>query len=190
MYLERILADCTFGDHNVVFYSNSIALDQLLIEYCKKSIEESNEILLLLTYHNSMESILKTLKDREIETKIQQKDGSLVIRDSAKACFNMVDELVDITIMIKMLLQRMRKLNKFGLTVISDMGIFFHRKRIIDLICHESRLSLCSSSSINGNEIRMLCCYEIADFASVTERQKQQILKTHNKVLSYKDAHQ
>jgi len=138
-----------------------------------------------------MESILKTLKDAAIETEIQQKDGSLVIRDSAKACFNMTDELVDITIMIKMLLQRMRKLNKFGLTVISDMGIFFHRKRIFDLICHESRLSLGSTlSSVNNNELRMLCCYQTADFASVTELQKQQILKIHNKVLSYKDAYQ
>jgi hypothetical protein len=188
--MERILADCAFGDHNVVFYSNSTALDQLLIKYCRKSIEESNEILLLLTYHNSMESILDTLEDMEIDTKIQQKDGSLVIRDSAKACFNPVDELVDITIMIKMLLQRMKKLNKFGLTVISDMGIFFHRKRIFDLICHESRLSLGSTlSSVNGNKIRMLCCYQIADFASVTELQKQQILNTHSKVLSYKDVY-
>jgi hypothetical protein len=135
-----------------------------------------------------MESILNTLKDMGIDTEIQRKDGSLVIRDSAKACFNMVDELVDITIMIKMLIQRMRKLNKYGLTVISDMGIFFHRKRIFDLISHETRLSLCSSlSSANGNEIRMLCCYEIGYFDPVTELHKQQILKTHNKLLSYKD---
>ena len=187
MHLERIFANCDFGDHNVILCSNSTALDQLLIEYCRISIKASNEILLILTYHKSMESILKTLKDMDINTEIQQKDGSLVIRDSAKACFNMIDEPLDITIMIKMLIQRMRKLNKYGLTVISDMGIFFHRKRIFDLISHETRLSLGSSSSANGNEVRMLCCYEMGYFDLVTALQKQQILKTHNKVLSYND---
>jgi hypothetical protein len=65
-----------------------------------------------------------------------------LLSESVKAYFNLVDELVDITIMIKMLLQHKRKLSKDGLIVICDMGIFFHRKIIVNLISHERRLSL------------------------------------------------
>lgn len=182
--MERLFTDSHFGEHNAILYSSTTALNQLLIKYCLVSVKSSKEILLILTYYNSTESILKTLKDIDINTEIHQKDGSLVIRDFAKACFNMVDELVDITIMIKMLLQRKRKLHKDGLTVISDMGIFFHRKRIFDLISHETRLSL---GSDNDNEIRMLCCYETTNLELVPQLQKQQILKPHNKIFSHTD---
>lgn len=83
-----------------------------------------------------------------------------------------------------MLLQRKRKLKKVGLTVMSDMGIFFHRKRILDLISHETRLSLGSN---NENDLRMFCCYETTNLTLLTQLQYQQILKTHNKILSYND---
>jgi hypothetical protein len=41
--------------------------------------------------------------------------GSLVIVDSKKAFFSLTDELVDLMIMAKMLLQRSNKLGKSGL---------------------------------------------------------------------------
>jgi len=153
MLLEGSLANFHFGEHNVILYSSISELRQLLIEYCRISFKSSNEILLILTYYNSIENILKTLKDIDNKSESRQIDGSLVIRESAKVYFNLADELVDIMIMIRMLLQRKRKLGKDGLTVISDMGIFFHRKRIVDLIAHETNLSL---GSTDDNEVRMI----------------------------------
>ena len=182
MLLESSLANFHFGEHNAILYSSTTTLNQLLIEYSRISLKSSNEILLILTYYNSIENILNALKDIDSNMESRQKDGSLVIRESAKAYFNLADELVDIMIMIRMLLQRKRKLGKDGLTVISDMGIFFHRKRIVDLISHETRFSLGSS---DNNEIRMICCYEKPSLTLLTPQQTQQIFSAHNKVLGF-----
>ena len=176
------LADFHFGEHNAILYSNTTTLYQLLIEYYRISLKSPNEILLILAYYDSVEYILKALKDIDSNMESRQKDGSLVIRDSAKAYFNLANEHVDIMIMIRMLLQRKRKLGKDGLTVISDMGIFFHRKRIVDLISYETNLSLGAN---DDNEVRMICCYEKSSLTLLTQQQKQQIFSTHNKVLGF-----
>lgn len=180
MLPERLLTDCHLGEHDAILCSSTTVLHQLLIDYCKMSIKSSNEVLLILTYYNSAENILKTLRNIDVNTESRQKDGSLVIRESAKAFFNLADELVDITIMMKMLLQRKRKLGKDGLTAICDMGIFFHRKRIIDLISYETRFSL---KSFDENDARMICCYVTTDLSFVTQPQRRQILSVHHKIL-------
>lgn len=182
MSLESLLANFHFGEHNAVLYSSTMALHQLLIEYCRISLKSSNEILLILTSYDSIENFLKALKDIDSDIESRQKDGSLLIREPAKAYFNLADELVDIMIMIRMLLQRKRKLGKDGLTVICDMRIFFHKKRIVDLVSHETSLSL---GSRDINEVRMICCYEKPSLTLLTQQQTQQILNTHNKVLGF-----
>lgn len=176
-----MLSDFHFGEHNTILYSSTAELHQLLIKYCRISLKSSNEILLVLTYHGSIENFLRALKEIDGHIESRQKDGSIVIRESSKAYFNLVDELVNIMIMLRMLLQRKKKLSKDGLTVVSDMGIFIHKNRIIDLISHETRLSLRYD---DDNEIKMICCYAKSDLTLLTQQQKQQILSTH-KVLDY-----
>lgn len=182
MPLEGLLADFQFGEHNALLYSSITALHQLLIEYCRISLKSSNEILLILTSYDSIENLLKALRVIDSNLDSRQINGSLVIRDSAKVYFNLADELVDIMIMIRMLLQRKRKLGKDGLTVICDMGIFFHKNRIVDLVSHETRLSLGSS---DFKEVRMICCYDKPSLSLLTQQQSQQILRAHTKILEF-----
>ena len=182
MPLEGLLADFQFGEHNALLYSSITALHQLLIEYCGISLKSSNEILLILTSYDSIENLLKALRVVDSNLDSRQKNGSLVIRDSAKVYFNLADELVDIMIMIRMLLQRKRKLGKDGLTVICDMGIFFHKNRIVDLVSCETRLSLGSS---DFKEVRMICCYDKPSLSNLTQQQSQQILRAHSKILEF-----
>lgn len=184
MPLEGLLADFQFGEHNALLYSSITALHQLLIEYCRISLKSSNEILLILTSYDSIENLLIALRVIDSNLDSRQKNGSLVIRDSAKVYFNLADELVDIMIMIRMLLQRKRKLGKDGLTVICDMGIFFHKNRIVDLVSCETRLSLSLGSS-DFKEVRMICCYDKPSLSLLTQQQSQQILRAHTKILEF-----
>jgi hypothetical protein len=85
--------------------------------------------------------------------------------------------------MIKMLLQRSNKLGKSGLTVFSDMGLFFHQNRIDDLIKHETRLFCSSSFSIYHKKMKIFCCYNVIDFDLLTENQKQDLLNGHKRVM-------
>jgi hypothetical protein len=89
--------------------------------------------------------------------------------------------------MIKMLLQRSNKLGKSGLTVFSDMGLFFNHNRIDDLIKHETGLFLSLSSSIYSNKMKIFCYYNITDFERLTENQKQGLLNDHSKTLQHQD---
>ena len=182
MPLEGLLADFQFGEHNALLYSSITTLHQLLIEYCRISLKASNEILLILTSYDSIKNLLKALRVIDSNLDSRQKSGSLVIRDSAKVYFNLADELVDIMIMIRMLLQRKRKLGKDGLTVICDMGIFFHKNRIVDLVSCETRLSLGSG---DFKEVRMICCYGKPSLSLLTQQQSQQILRAHTKILDF-----
>jgi len=70
------------------------------------------------------------LKNTGLDVKKFKLQGSLVIVDSKKGFFSLTNELVDLMIMVKMLLQRSNKLGKGGLTVFSDMSLFFHTNRI------------------------------------------------------------
>ena len=88
MPLEGLLADFHFG--------GITAFHQMLFEYCRISLKSSNEILLILTSYEPIKNFLKALRDIDSNMDSRQKDGSLVIRESAKAYFNLADELVDI----------------------------------------------------------------------------------------------
>ncbi|MDQ3961986.1 MAG: hypothetical protein M3230_05835, partial [Thermoproteota archaeon] len=75
------------------------------------------------------------------------------------------------------------KLGKSGLTVFSDMGLFFHQNRIDDLIKHETRLFCSSSFSIYHNKMKIFCCYNVIDFDLLTANQKQDLLNGHKRVM-------
>ena len=180
MILGNLLPDFQLGKHNAILYPCSSAFDQLVIEYCRMSLNSSNGILLILTQYDSIENILKALEDIDADITSRQKEGSFAIRESRKAYFNLADELVDIMIMVRMLLQRKRKLGKDCLTVICDMRVFFYKKRIIDLLLHETKLL---SGSVDDDEAKIICCYEKSNLAFLSRQQKQQILSIHHNVL-------
>jgi len=121
---------------------------------------------------------------QHIKKKLQ---GSLVIVEAKKGYFSLTNELVDIMIMIKMLLQRSNKLGKSGVTVFSDMGLFFNYNRIDDLVEHEAGLFLSLSSSINSNKMKIFCYYNITDFERLTENQKQALLNNHSRTWQNRD---
>ena len=107
-----------------------------------------------------------------------KREGSIIIIESKKGYYGLTDEFVGIMIMTKMLLRRANKLGKTGVTVISDMGLFFHLNRIEDLIKYEIGLS----SSIYDMKVKVLCSYNKTDFERLTEDRKQHLLKHHNKI--------
>ena len=92
----------------------------------------------------------------------------------------MTDEFVGLMIMVEMLLQRAKKLNKSGVTVISDMGLFFHLNRIENLIKWETELS----SSIYATKVRILCNYNETDFGKLDDHQRKHLIDHHSKIIS------
>src|SRR5215211_5329418 len=154
-----------FGEHNLIFFEDYVTLNNILLEYCKTALESLNEMVLLLPHNESVSNLFHSLKNIDLDVQKYKLQGSLVIVEAKKGYFSLTNELVDIMIMIKMLLQRSDKLGKSGLAVFSDMGLFFNHNRIDDLIEHETRLFLSlSSSSISRYKLKIYCYYNITDF--------------------------
>ena len=170
-----------FGEHNLILYEDYITLNNILLEYCKTALESLNEMVLLIPYNESIGNLFHGLKSIDLDVQKYKLQGSLVIVEAKKGYFSLTNELVDITIMIKMLLQRSKKLSKSGLTVFSDMGLFFNYNRIDDLIKHEVGLFSSLSSSLSNNKMKIFCYYNITDFEGLTENQKQGLFNNHSR---------
>jgi hypothetical protein len=169
------------GEHGLILFEDYFILNNILLEYCKTALESLNEMVLLMPHNESVSNLFHGLKNLNLDVQKYKLQGSLVIVESKKGYFSLTNELVDIMIMIKMLLQRSKKLGKSGLTVFSDMGLFFNYNRIDDLIKHEAGLSSSISSSIYSNKMKIFCYYNITDFGDLTENQKQELLNNHSR---------
>ena len=176
--LETIM-ESKFGNHNIILYSDIATLPHIYSNYSKRSLELLNEIVLILPHYQSIVDVLNNLTDNGIDIEKCKKEGSILVVESKNGYYSLTNEFVGVMIMTKMLLRRANKLDKAGVTVISDMGLFFHLKRIEDLIKYETELS----SSIYDMKVKMLCGYNKTDFERLTEEQKQHLLHHHNKVI-------
>ena len=168
-----------FGEHNLILYKDYVKLSNIRLEYCKIALESLNEMVLLLPENGSISNLFLGLKNTGLDVQKYRSEGSLVIVESKKGYFSLTNILVDLMIMIKMLLQRSSKLSRSGLTIFSDMGLFFQYNRIDDLIKHETGLFLSLSSSRYSDRMKIFCCYDLKDFEFLAENQKQMLIDNH-----------
>jgi len=122
------------------------------------------------------------LKDNGIHVEKYKNDGSLIVIESKKGFFSLLNNFVGIMIMIRMLLTRAKKIGKKGITVIIDMGVFFP-DMLEDIIKHETEIS----ASIRDLKVKVFCNYNKLDFDSLTEKQRQLLLNNHNEIISIED---
>ena len=82
----------------------------------------------------------------------------------------------------KQLVKKAESLGKNGVSVIADLGSFYHHQSINateKLFEHELSLP----SKYEGMKFKGFCAYHKADFRRFTQDQKQKLLDHHSKVL-------
>jgi hypothetical protein len=112
-----------FGEHNLILYEDYDTLCKIRLEYCKTALASLNEMVLLLSDNVSINNFLLGLKNTGLDFQKYRSEGSLIVVESKKGYFGLTNELVELMIMINMLLQRLIKLGKCGLTIFSDKGL-------------------------------------------------------------------
>ena len=181
--LEDVLeAQTTYSKHSLILYSDLADFRYLYLNCIKRSLQSLNEIVLMLPYYHAVTDINNNLRNTGIDVDKYKKEGSIVIVQSKKAYYSLSQEFVGVMIMTKMLLRRVDKLGKAGITIISDMGLFFNPNKFEDLIKCETELL----SSINDIKAKVLCCYNRSDFDMLIEHTMQEdLLRAHdNKVIN------
>jgi MEDS: MEthanogen/methylotroph, DcmR Sensory domain len=166
--------------HDLILYKNIDMLKNWCLQFCRVALLESNEIVLILSDYDSIKYALDDLTNNNFNLGKMKNDGSLVIVDSKKGFYSMLDRFVGIIIMVKMLLTRAQTHRKNGVTVVSDTGIFFHLNRMDDLIKHESMIS----STASHLKVKINCAYNSNDYAGLNDGQKQLLQSDHNKIIS------
>jgi hypothetical protein len=170
------LRQAEYGAHYIIVYPDIITLREIYSGYIKSQIEDNKEIVLILSYYETVDSVRNfLLRSHEISSDLEkyERDGSLVIIDSVKGFFDF-----DHPSYVKNLLKQAESLGKSGISVIADAGAFYHYNKVEELVKHE--LSMPSKFDIN---LKRFCVFHKQDFDRLTEVKKQRLLEHHEKDL-------
>ncbi|MDQ4016210.1 MAG: MEDS domain-containing protein [Thermoproteota archaeon] len=165
-----------YGDHNLVVYPCLGQFEEFYIECCKDSILERNDIFILVTNYQEVYAVRKKMNIAGIDAARFENDGTLVILDSEKAYQPNLEESekYDIHILISMMLNQVKVLDKKGITLLSDLGTFILNKRTVDLLSYELSMPVRFDSNV-----RSFCFYHRDDFNALQEEEKKRICGHH-----------
>jgi KaiC/GvpD/RAD55 family RecA-like ATPase len=111
------------GEHIIVTYPNLYALREIHSHYCGIALK-NNELVLILTYYQTAECIRQTLRELDINVEKYEKENDLIIIEDSIDTHSGYKE--DFLSLLKTLDKLQEKRGKKGLSVIADMGVFFH----------------------------------------------------------------
>ena len=170
------LRQAEYGAHYIIVYPDIMTLREIYSNYIKYQIEDKNEIVLVLSYYETVNNIRNFLSPTdEISSDLEryEREGSLIIIDSVKGFFDF-----DHPSYVKNLLKQAESLGKNGISVLADAGAFYHYSQLEELVKRE--LSMPSKFDI---KLKRFCGFHKQDFDRLTEVQKQKLLEHHEKDL-------
>jgi hypothetical protein len=180
--IVKYIKNSNYGDHNLVIYPGFEQFEEFYVECCKDSILDRNEIFVFVTHYQHVSAVRKKMYLLAgIDTARYEIDGTLVILDSAVAyqpSMEQAERYYIMTILTSLLMKQAQEHDKKGITLLSDLGIFFLNKRISELISYEVSVP----DRIHAI-IRCFCCYHKHDFSILQEEQRKRIFGHHSKNL-------
>ena len=162
------------GEHIILVYPNLYALREIYSHYCNIALK-NNGLVLILTYYQTAECIRQTLKELGINVEEYEKENDLIIlQDSVEIHSGYTEDFLSL---LETLDKLQEKRGKNGLSVIADMGVFFHFHNNKDaLINFES--SLPSKFDMN---VKRICTYHVGDFERFEEHEKDNLIRSHHR---------
>jgi hypothetical protein len=180
------LRQAEYGAHYIIVYYDIMTLRQIYLRYIKTQLEDNNELVLILPYYETTETVRSVLSGENnsgnggsmIDVRKYEKEGSLMIIDAAEAYFSSDTDLMSF---VEKLAKQAQTSGKKGISVIADLASFYHFNRIDKLIEYEMSLPTKYDDKM---KLKGFCFYHQEDFdRRLTEQQKQMLLEHHGKNL-------
>jgi hypothetical protein len=179
------LRQAEYGAHYIIVYDNMMTLRQIYSGYIKTQIEDNNELVLILPYYETTETVRSVLSENNssnggsiIDVRKYEKEGSLMIIDAAEAYFSSDTDLMSF---VEKLAKQAQSSGKEGISVIADLASFYHFNRIDKLIEYEMSLP---SRYDDKMKLKGFCFYHQEDFdRRLSKEAKQNLLEHHDKAL-------
>jgi hypothetical protein len=164
------------GSHYIIVYSDLSNLRKIYSQHIKRQIEEKKEIVLILPHHETTDMVRYVLSElTKIDVRKYEKQNSLLIINSARAYFGSID----LVSFVKSLVNYADQIGKNGVSILADMGAFFHYDKLDHLIEYETSLPRRSDIKAKG-----FCLYNEDDFNWRLSRiQKKKLLEHHGREL-------
>lgn len=169
------LAQVQFGEHNILVYEDIAAFRQIYSNHVKKRLEY-NEIVLLLPYFESVDSVKFYLQEAGVDVEQRGKDGSLVIVDSVDQFFG---EGKDFLYFLSILEKKAKEKGKEGISVIADMDAFYQVYDEDRLIKYETSIKPKTDAKYSS----LLCSYQKDNFRRLNKSARELILAQHYRKL-------
>ena len=180
------LRQAEYGAHYIIVYYDMMTLRQIYTSYIKTQLEYNNELVLILPYYETPERVRSVLSGENhssnegsiIDVRKYEKEGSLMIIDSAEAYFTSDTDFLSF---IEKLTKQAQSSGKKGISVIADLASFSYFKRIDKLIEYEMSLP---TKFDDNTKLKGFCFYHQEDFdRRLSEEEKQKLLEHHDKAL-------
>ena len=179
------LRQAEYGAHYIIVYHDLMTLRQIYAGYIKTQLEDNNELVLILPYYETTETVRSILSESPsnrgsvFDVSKYEKEGSLMIIDSAEAYFASDTDFLSF---IEKLTKQAQSSGKNGISVIADLASFSYFNRIDKLIEYEMSLP---TKYDDNMKMKGFCFYHQEDFdRRLTEQQKQMLLEHHGKNLT------
>jgi hypothetical protein len=202
------------GTHCLMVYPDLMTLRGIYSHYTKIQLEENNEIVLILPYYETTDMVRLALSGRDvyddidnnpfgysgIDTSKYEKDGSLIIMDSLEGYFPSEEQSgnndnddnpkggLDFMSFIGILLKQAERQRKVGVTILSDLGSFyhFHNYGNQELIEYERSLP----KKFDGKNLKGFCLYHQKDFErQFSQEQQASLLDNHSRNIILENVH-
>jgi hypothetical protein len=167
-----------FHEHNMIVYPGIETFRDMYCEFSARYLQpEENAIVLLVTHYEPIDKVRDNLRKCGIDVNRHEKDGSLLILDSARAYHSDKDHSA-VWKLVQTLIARATKEGKSGVVNMSDLGSFFLYDKIEELLQYEQGITKKPKINFIGT-----CSYHAGDYANLTEQQKNILAKSHFRVI-------
>ena len=175
--ISKELRESEIGSHVLIEYPDLRTLREMYSHYVKSAVPDDNEIVVVLPFYETTDAVRRILSEDSacIDVRRFEKEQRLLIMDSLKGYFGSVDGLMPF---VKQTVDFAKNSGRENVSVIGDMGSFFHYGKKKDLVEYEMQLPRIFDMTLKG-----ICLYHERDFARLSEVDKQKLLKHHNKIL-------
>ena len=179
------LRQAEYGAHYIIVYHDMMTLRQIYTGYIKTQLEYNNELVLILPYYETTETVRSVLSENHssnegniIDVRKYEKEGSLMIIDSAEAYFSSDTDLMSY---VARLAKQAQTSGRNGISVIADLASFYYFNRINKLIEYEMSLPTKYDDKM---KLKGFCFYHQEDFdRRLSKEEKQKLVEHHDKAL-------
>lgn len=169
------LSKIQFGEHNIMVYDSLNVFREVYSSYAKNRLVANNEIVIILTYLETVKSVEYYLKEAGIDADKYATEGSLVIVDSVKQFFGTG---VDFLQYLKVVDRNTKEMGKSGISVIADLGAFDLLGRVDELLKYVTSIPPVSPEIKCSS---LLCNYHAKSFGRLAQDVKDKILGQHHR---------